>query len=1143
MPNFIHLNLHSEFSMSDGMIKVKALFEHAQKTQMAAVALTDKMNLFAAIKFYKNAVNAGVKPIFGCELIVEDINQPPFSLIALCQNLTGYQNLTCLISKAYTEGQKSGEPRIQKTWLRDYHAGLIILSGGLKGDISQHLLNNNLDAAKASLQQYLQWFPTRFYIEIQRIGRPQEQTYLEQIIPLAQMYSIPIVATNAVCFLAADDFEAHEARVSINQGMVLADPKRPRIHTQQQYLRNESEMQQLFADLPVALRNSVEIAKRCNVSLDLGTYYLPEFPVPARQTINSYFSNLANQGLQMRLHKSSALINVEHDLSAYQTRLDQEIEVISNMGFAGYFLIVADFIQWAKQHKIPVGPGRGSGAGSLVAYALQITDLDPLAYDLLFERFLNPERVSMPDFDIDFCMDGRDRVIEYVAEKYGRECVSQIITYGSMAAKAVVRDVGRVLGYPYGFVDKIAKLVPFELGMTLKKALVQEEQLAERYQQEDEVKELLDLAQKLEGITRNAGKHAGGVVIAPTKLTDFCALYCEPDSQQIVTQFDKDDVETIGLVKFDFLGLRTLTIIDWALQAIAQTRRQEINISLIQVDDTATFELLQRCQTTAVFQLESRGMKDLIKRLQPDHFEEIIALVALFRPGPLQSGMVDDFIDRKHGRAKVEYPHPELEPILSPTYGVILYQEQVMQIAQVLAGYTLGGADLLRRAMGKKKPEEMAKQREIFFSGAVKRGVKENTATYIFDLMEKFAGYGFNKSHSAAYALLAYQTAWLKTHYPAEFMAAVLSSDMDNTDKVVNFVNDCQQLKITLLPPNINQGFYKFTVNQEQQIIYGLGAIKGVGESAIEELSSERELHGVYTSLFDFCKRLDLRKINRRVIEALIKSGAMDCFDQKRSVLMASVEKALKLAEQATRDDSRGQANLFQMFETAQMQQAYSYVEAALWPMPLQLDYEKSALGYYLSGHPLDHYQAELEQLAPRKINELSEALDAQVTIAARIAQLRFLQTKRGDRMAFLSLEDQTGRIELAVFSDVIQKSRNLLEKDTIVVVEGEVSTDEFNGGLRMRCQSITSLVAARKSQLRRCIIHLPQDIDSVILDQLQNILASFQPGICPLQLCYQHVEYRVHLKCSNQWRINPEDACLEKIHDLLGAHSVQLVY
>src|SRR3990167_4641953 len=775
-PKFVHLRLHTEFSLSDGLLQVPGIMDKATAYAMPAIAVTDLGNLYATIKFYKAAQAAGIKPIIGVDIsIANDVNiEAPHRLTLLCQNNEGYQNLLKLVSRSFLEGQSTGDrPLVQKEWLNTLSTGLIALSGAEMGDIGQALLTRDQNKATACWQYWNSLFPNRFYLEICRVGKADEKIYVPAAAKFAEKYNIPVVATNDVRFLEAKDYEAHEARVCIHAGMILTDPQRARHYTEQQYFRNQEEMAKLFADIPEALQNTVEIAKRCNVTFNLGINLMPHFPVPDGETTESYLNRVAFNGLNDRL--SATLDKKSEDYSskfaAYEQRLNRELDVINKMGFAGYFLIVADFTRWAKENGIPVGPGRGSGPGSLVAYSLKITDLDPLALDLLFERFLNPERVSMPDFDIDFCMEGRDRVIEYVMDTHGHDSVSQIITYGTMAAKAVVRDVGRVLGLGYGFVDKIAKLIPFELGITLQKAMAQEPLLKERYQQEDEVRTLIDLALKLEGLTRNVGKHAGGIVIAPGKLTDYVPLYCEVNEpEHPVTQFDKDDVEAVGLVKFDFLGLKTLTIIDRALRIVNPLQASPIDISLIPLNDPPTFSLLKACQSTAVFQLESHGMRDLIKRIQPDCFEDLIALVALFRPGPLQSGMVDDFINRKHGRAKVFYPHPQCEPVLRSTYGVILYQEQVMQIAQVLAGYTLGAADILRRAMGKKKPEEMAKQRQIFCEGATSRGVAPDVATYIFDLMEKFAGYGFNKSHSAAYALIAYQTAWLKTHHTAAFM-------------------------------------------------------------------------------------------------------------------------------------------------------------------------------------------------------------------------------------------------------------------------------------------------------------------------------------------------------------------------------------
>ncbi|OGT97887.1 MAG: DNA polymerase III subunit alpha, partial [Gammaproteobacteria bacterium RIFOXYB2_FULL_38_6] len=903
-----------------------------------------------------------------------------------------------------------------------------------------------------------------FYLELQRVGKAREEEYIHEALNLAQKFHLPVVATNDVRFLSPDDFEAHEARVCIYDGRVLHDENRPHLYTESQYFKTPEEMEKLFADIPESLANTVEIAKRCNLTLSLGKPFLPNFPVPEGETLENYLAQEAQAGLLDYLKKQSLSGN-PLEAKKYEERLKLELKVINTMGFPGYFLIVADFIRWSKTHGIPVGPGRGSGAGSLVAYCLGITEVDPLKHDLLFERFLNPERISMPDFDIDFCMEGRDRVIEYVAERYGQDCVSQIITYGTMAARAVVRDVGRVLGMPYGYVDKIAKLIPFELGITLDQALEREPLLKKRYEEED-IHTLIDLAKKLEGLTRNAGKHAGGVVIAPTQLTDFTPLYCEPDGSNLITQFDKDDVEAVGLVKFDFLGLRTLTIINWAMETINAKRKKNneslLNISDIPLDDPLTFDLLKKCETRAVFQLESRGMRDLIRRLQPDCFDDITALVALFRPGPLQSGMVDDFINRKRGTSPVIYSHPDLEPILKSTYGVILYQEQVMQIAQVLAGYSLGSADILRRAMGKKKPDEMARQRAIFLDGATKKNIEPKLANYIFDLMEKFAGYGFNKSHSVAYALIAYQTAWLKAHYPAEFMAAVLSSDMDNTDKLVDFVYECKRMQLILLPPNINTDYYRFTVNKENKIRYGLGAIKGVGESVVMCITDERKNNGNYENLFDLCGRTDHGKLNRRALEALICSGAIDIFIDKnssltRASLLASIDKALQFAEQTHHNRSSGQADLFGGDDQINsMQKNMDYVSVPRWTEQIKLAHEKQALGFYMSGHPMKAYQKDFRQLT-LAMNELKIQKGQKVDVAGLVISLKTLMTRSGDRMAIVALEDLTGRLDVVVFSDLFDSVRELLSSDQILIVNGEVSSDDFSGGIKLVADSVVS--------------------------------------------------------------------------------------
>ncbi|MDH3351447.1 MAG: DNA polymerase III subunit alpha, partial [Gammaproteobacteria bacterium] len=957
---FVHLHLHTEYSLVDSTVRIAALVERCADDEMSAVALTDQNNLFGMVKFYKKAIAAGVKPIIGVDLRIanEDKSGRPFTLILLCQNDIGFRNLSQLLTRAFLEGQVRGEPLARREWLtRSSCEGLIALSGGLHGDVGHALHNGHVDEAQSLLGEWQGVFGDRYYLELIRTSRAGEEDCVQATLALASEQRVAVVASNDVRFVSRDDYQAHEARVCIHEGRGLADPDRPHHYSEQQYLRSSAEMAELFADIPSALENAREIAKRCNFDLALGHSVLPAFPVPEGQTEAEFLEVEARRGLEIQLER----IFEEHEVdekerdvvsAPYFERLATELAVIGGMGFPGYFLIVADFIRWARDNDIPVGPGRGSGASSLVAWVLGITDLDPLHHDLLFERFLNPERVSMPDFDVDFCMEGRDRVIDYVAERYGRDRVAQIITFGTMAAKAVIRDTGRVLGQPYGFVDRIAKLVPFDLGITLDKALEQSEELAAMYRDDEEVAAIIDLARSLEGLVRNAGKHAGGVVIAPGQLTDFTPLYCEDGGTHIITQLDKDDVEAVGLVKFDFLGLKTLTIIDWAEKIVNETDPQaHFDINRIPICDDKTFELLRSTQTAAVFQLESSGMRDLIKRMRPDRFDDLVALVALFRPGPLQSGMVDDFITRRHAlnKSDIDYLHPDLKPLLEETYGVILYQEQVMQIAQLLAGYTLGGADLLRRAMGKKKPEEMAKQREIFVGGATERGVAEHTATRIFDLMEKFAAYGFNKSHSAAYAVLAYQTAYLKAHYPAAFMAAVMSADLDNTDRLVTLKDDCRKQKLRLLPPNINQSEYAFSVADEQAILYGLGAIKGVGRAAVESLIRERKTGGPYSGLAEFCRRVDHDKINRRALEAMIKAGAMDDFGQSRRSLMHQVPEALASADQQARAAAAGQNDMFGLDESPVVVAASQPVELTEWPERVFLGNEKEALGLYLT--------------------------------------------------------------------------------------------------------------------------------------------------------------------------------------------------
>ena len=1142
-PRFIHLRVHTEYSLSDGIVQIDNLMDQARQFNMPAIAVTDQSNVFSAIKFYQAAIHAKIKPLIGADVWLENDKdvKAPYCLTLLCQHNKGYKNLLELISRSYTQGQAQGKAIIQRAWLTELADGLIIISGAEEGDLGRALLAHETIQTKQLLDFWLQHFPNRYYIELRRTGQTDQENYIDAALMLAEAHALPVVATNNVRFIKRDDFEAHETRVCIHEGFILADPRRPRRYTDQQYLRSQEEMLALFADVPEALVNTVELAKRCNVTLTLGKSFLPRFPVPVGFTIESYLCHAAQTGLDDRLK-----IFFDHADTAqrapYDARLQTELAVINKMGFAGYFLIVADFTRWARENGVPVGPGRGSGPGSLVAYALKITDLDPLQHDLLFERFLNPDRVSMPDFDIDFCMEGRDRVIDYVMQTHGLDAVAQIITYGTMTAKAVIRDVGRVLGMNYGHVDKIAKLVPFEIGITLDAALQQEELLRERYQQEEDVRTLIDLARKLEGITRNAGKHAGGVVIAPSKLTEYTALYCEEgQSHHLVTQFDKDDVEAVGLVKFDFLGLRTLTIIDWALQEINSNRQaaQEtaLDIQLVPLNDPATFALLKSCKTTAIFQLESRGMKDLVKRLQPDCFEDIVALVALFRPGPLQSGMVDDFINRKHGRARVMYPHPALEPILRPTYGVILYQEQVMQIAQVLAGYSLGSADLLRRAMGKKKAEEMALHRETFCKGAMERGVNFDTATHIFDLMEKFAGYGFNKSHSASYALIAYQTAWLKAHYPAEYMAAVLSADMDNTDKVVHFVEECQALNLQVIPPNVNRSIYRFKAIDKHSLLYGLGAIKGAGEAAIEMIVEERNRHGEFKDLFDFCRRLHSRKINRRLLEAFIKAGALDTIAPHRAAAMASLNQALQHAEQKARDHSMGQHDLF---GSLPMQDStIQYVHAPEWSEQQRLFGEKETLGLYLTGHPIHRYLSELKNFTNGRLTALRPSTKT-IVAAGIITNIRTIQTKRGDRMAVVTLDDATTPMDVLCFAENYHKYRELLGKDKLIIVEGEVSVDDFSGGLRLLSREIFSIDTARERYAKYLQIRLSPTFD---VAQLVPLLEKYRGGRCYIAVDYWRADTRANLKLGEAWRIRPVDSLLDTLRDVFSAENVDVVY
>ena len=1145
MTSFVHLKLHTEYSLIDGLLRIKPAMARVAELAMPAVAITDHHNFFGLLKAYKAAAAQGIKLIVGADLHAIDPNDQErhHELCLLAQNERGYQNLMLLLSEAYQQGQFLGRPRVQLDWIQAHSDGLIALSGGRAGDVGQALLHGREDDARSALQRWLQWFPNRYYLELQRTGRSDEEEYVHAAVRLASEYACPVVATNDVRFLDASEFEAHEARVCIGDGRTLDDPRRARTYSEQQYLRSPEEMADLFKDIPEALENTVEIARRCSVSLSLGEPFLPNYPVPEGEGIEQFLSRLSFEGLGERFPDQS-----DQQLTVYRDRLDFELETINQMGFPGYFLVVMDFIQWAKKNDIPVGPGRGSGAGSLVAYVLGITDLDPIAYDLLFERFLNPDRVSMPDFDVDFCMERRDEVIDYVAETYGRQSVSQIITFGTMAAKAVVRDVARVQGKPYGLADRMSKLIPFEVGMTLAKALEQEEQLVQLLEEDSSAQEIWDMAVQLEGITRNAGKHAGGVVIAPSELTDFSPIYCDEDGSGLVTQFDKNDVEEAGLVKFDFLGLRTLTIIQWAIQMIDARAENPLVIETIPLNDPAVFNVLQAGDTTAVFQLESRGMKELIKNLRPDCFEDIIALVALFRPGPLQSGMVENFINRKHGREQIAYPdaqyqHEWLQPILEPTYGIILYQEQVMQMAQGLAGYTSGGADLLRRAMGKKKPEEMAKQRSVFEEGAAEQGIDPTLAIKIFDLVEKFAGYGFNKSHSAAYALVSYQTAWLKTHHPAEFMAAVMSSDIDNTDKLLTFRDEARRMGVQVLPPSVQEGQYAFSVNDDKQIRYGLAAIKGLGEGPISNLLTARQ-DGPFQSLFDLCARTDPRKVNRRALEALIKSGAMDELGVERWTLLAALDDAIRAAEQVASNTAAGMQDLFGEVIASGETTEDPYQEhrgARAWSLIELLNAEKESLGSFLSGHPIEACEREVRKFAPRRIRECQT--NGQAVVAGLIMDIRTIKTQRGP-MAVLTLDDGSGQMEATVYNDVFNEYRELLQKDQIVLLEGRLQVDDFNGGLAMRTKTVRSLEQAREARVSQLKLRVPSyRVDETFNTLLADTLRTAVGGQCPVVMEYVQAKGSVAVRLGGAWQVHPNDALLDELRIAVGNDAVDWVY
>jgi DNA polymerase-3 subunit alpha len=1144
-PPFIHLRLHSEYSIVDGLVRIDDAIAASVKDQQPALAITDLSNLFGMVKFYKAARNKGVKPIIGCDVwISNDLQRDkPSRLLLLVKNSEGYLQLSELLTQAWLTNQHLGRAEIRTEWLAALPpGGLIALSGAHFGDIGMALENGNMELARRCAQHWAQVFPDHFYIEIQRVNQTNMATQVRQSVALAAELNLPVVATHPVQFIDASEFTAHEARTCIAEGEMLANGRRIRRFNEDQYFKSQSEMQTLFADLPGALANSVEIAKRCNLVLELGKPKLPLFPTPPGVTIAEFLVSEAHNGLQQRLAQLYPdATEREKQQERYFSRLTFETDTIIKMGFPGYFLIVAEFISWAKNNGVPVGPGRGSGAGSLVAYSLKITDLDPLAYNLLFERFLNPERVSMPDFDIDFCQEGRDRVIQHVKDLYGKEAVSQIATFGTMAAKGAIRDVGRVLDFGYNFCDSISKLIPFRPAkpVTIAEAIKEEPQLAERQENEEEVKQLLELAQQVEGITRNIGMHAGGVLIAPGKLTDFCPLYTQGGDSGVVSQLDKDDVEAVGLVKFDFLGLTTLTILDWAVRYIKMLdpAMADFNLETLPLNDKASYTLLSKAKTVAVFQLESRGMQGMLKDARPDRFEDIIALVALYRPGPMD--LIPDFCRRKHGE-RFDYPDPRTEGILSETYGIMVYQEQVMQMAQVVGGYSLGGADLLRRAMGKKKAEEMAEHRQIFRNGAAKDGLSEEKADEIFDLMEKFAGYGFNKSHAAAYALLAYHTAYLKAHHPAAFMAANLSLAMDDTDKIKILVEDTINVcGLTLLPPDVNHSDYRFTpvansAKQFTQIRYGLGAVKGSGQNAIENIIAARQ-SGPFVDLFDFTKRVDKRQVNRRTIESLIRAGAFDCLGTDRGVLLASVDLAIEFAEQA--EAARHQVSLFD--DDVTMTGSPDYVHVPVWSEKRKLSEEKSALGFYLSGHLFSIYEKEVRQFIRTPLSKLETARENRL-MAGIISAVRTQMTQRG-KIVIVTLDDNSGTQDVTVYAELYDEFRALIKEDEFLAVSGRVSEDRFSGGLRVTAEKVMDIGEARIRFAQGLRIKMNGAVD---VKQLQTTLdPHLNSQGCPVLVQFESDAAAAELRFSDQWRVSPNDELHQKLGEMFSPEKVAVVY
>ena len=1167
---FVHLRIHTEFSVVDGTNRIDDIVKAAARDGQPALAITDLNNLFGAIKFYREARARGVKPLIGCDLMVQGLHkdaQQGSRLLVLVQNHQGYLNLCELLAKAWTGHVVKAQAMVKAQWLQQHGDGLIVLAGAQTGAVGQCLLQGDEAQAAHVALQLAAWFPHRFYIELQRAARHDDEAHLHAAVQLAARLKLPVVATHPVQFMAEDDYEAHEARVCIAEGEILAHPRRVRRFTREQYFKSALQMTQAFADIPSAVANSQEIARRCSLTLELGKPRLPDFPTPEidgkRQPIEDYFREASHEGLRLRLEQRypDAAVRETHR-TRYEQRLDFEIATIVKMGFAGYFLIVGDFIGWAKANGCPVGPGRGSGAGSLVAYSLRITDLDPLEYNLLFERFLNPERVSMPDFDIDFCQANRDRVIDYVKSRYGVDAVSQIATFGTLAARAAIRDVGRVLDMSYTFCDGISKLVPNKPGMTVTLAyppdplpesdkthyaLAMQPELAERVRREEDVRTLIELAQKLEGVTRNVGMHAGGVLIAPGKLTDFTPLYQQPGSDSAVSQYDKDDVEAAGLVKFDFLGLATLTILEMAKGLIRQRHKgqEDFCFEAIPLDDAPTYKLFSDGKTEAVFQFESRGMQGMLRDARPTRLEDLIALNALYRPGPMD--LIPSFVARKHGREPVEYPHPLVEPVLSETYGIMVYQEQVMQTAQVLGGYSLGGADLLRRAMGKKKPEEMAQHREIFRKGAAGNGIDEKRADEIFDLMERFAGYGFNKSHAAAYSLLAYHTGWLKVHYTAEFFCANMTVEMDDTDKLKVLFEDARtHFGLSFELPDVNRGTYRFEPVSNKVIRYGLGAVKGTGQQAIEAVVAAREEGGPFRSLFDFCCRVDRGRINKRTVEALIKAGAFDSLQRNRAALAASLDLAFEFANAVQANANQG--GLFDMDDShAASTQEPELVAVMPWAVREQLMNEKAALGFILSGHLFDEAAPEVRRFARRPLAEVTESREPQL-LAGIVSDLRPINSQRG-RILLFRLDDGSGVVEASVDESLFNAHRQWLREDELVVLMAKVQNDRYSGGLRVSVNQVWDLAAARcrfGKFLRVSVNGQAPDVANVLREFPARREISEQGELVrglPIRLALLRDRAQAELQLGDDARFYPSDAAMARWIAQAERGQAQIVY